>query len=126
MTAPQTDVPIRPFLIGFPAVGLVLGFVMRASGLAPWADLIWSISTLPVLFALLVEIVRRLRRGDVGLDIVAALSMTAALVVGQELAAAVVALMYAGGQYLEDFEDDYEDEEEDEDEDDEPPRRRRR
>ena len=103
MTAPQTDVPIRPFLIGFPAVGLVLGFVMRASGLAPWADLIWSISTLPVLFALLVEIVRRLRRGDVGLDIVAALSMTAALVVGQELAAAVVALMYAGGQYLEDF-----------------------
>ena len=36
-------------------------------------------------------------RGDVGLDIVAALSMTAALVFGEELAACVVALMYAGG-----------------------------
>jgi cation transport ATPase len=39
----------------------------------------------------------------VGLDIVAALSMAAALVFGQELAAAIVALMYAGGQYLEAF-----------------------
>ena len=38
-----------------------------------------------------------------GLDIVAALSMTAALVFGEELAAIVVALMYAGGQNLESF-----------------------
>jgi heavy metal translocating P-type ATPase len=44
-----------------------------------------------------------LRRGDVGLDIVAALSMLAALVFAEYLAAVVVALMYAGGQYLEDF-----------------------
>ena len=103
MPAPHSDVPIRPFLIGFPAAGLVLGFVLRASGFEPWADLVWALSTLPVLLALLVEILRRLGRGDFGLDIVAALSMTAALAVGQELAAAVVALMYAGGQYLEDF-----------------------
>ncbi|WFU38694.1 heavy metal translocating P-type ATPase [Bradyrhizobium sp. CB82] len=98
-----SDVPIRPFLIGFPAAGLVLGFVLRASGFSAWADLVWAIATLPVLLALLVEIVLRLKRGDLGLDIVAALSMTSALVVGEELAAAVVALMYAGGQYLEDL-----------------------
>jgi heavy metal translocating P-type ATPase len=49
------------------------------------------------------EIVIGLRRGDVGLDIVAALSMLAALVFAEYLAAVVVALMYAGGQYLEDF-----------------------
>ena len=54
-----------------------------------------------MLAALLAEIVTSLRRGDLGLDIVAALSMTAALVFGEKLAAAVVALMYAGGQYLE-------------------------
>jgi heavy metal translocating P-type ATPase len=101
--APRSDVPIRPFLIGFPAAGLVLGFALRASGGAAFAELIFALSTLPVLLALLVEIVRRLRRGDVGLDIVAALSMTAALAIGQELAACVVALMYAGGQYLESF-----------------------
>ena len=46
---------------------------------------------------------RSLRRGEVGLDIVAALSMTAALAVGENLAAIVVALMYSGGQYLEAF-----------------------
>ena len=58
---------------------------------------------MPVLLALLAEIVTSLRRGDLGLDIVAALSMTGALVVGETLAAAIVALMYAGGQYLESF-----------------------
>jgi heavy metal translocating P-type ATPase len=47
--------------------------------------------------------VSSLRRGDIGLDIVAALSMTAAVAFGEELAACVVALMYAGGQYLESF-----------------------
>lgn len=38
-----------------------------------------------------------------GLDIVAALSITGALVFREHLAAVVVALMYAGGQYLESF-----------------------
>jgi heavy metal translocating P-type ATPase len=49
------------------------------------------------------EIIIRLRRGDIGLDIIAALSITAALAAGEYLAADIVALMYAGGQYLEDF-----------------------
>jgi heavy metal translocating P-type ATPase len=39
----------------------------------------------------------------VGLDIVAALSMLAALVFAEYLAAVVVAVMYSGGQYLESF-----------------------
>ena len=58
---------------------------------------------MPVLAALLVEIVRSLLKGEVGLDIVAALSMSAALLFGETLAAAVVALMYAGGTFLESF-----------------------
>jgi heavy metal translocating P-type ATPase len=64
---------------------------------------VWGGSTVPVLLALLVDIVLSLRRREVGLDIVAALSMSAALVFGEELAAAVVALMYSGGQLLENF-----------------------
>jgi len=103
VSAFRTDIHVRPFLIGFPAAGLVLGFILRATGRDQWSDLAWATATLPALLALLVEIVRRLRRGEFGLDIVAALSMTAALVVGEELAAVVVALMYSGGQYLEDF-----------------------
>ncbi|MBB4038497.1 heavy metal translocating P-type ATPase [Microvirga flocculans] len=94
---------IRPILVVIPLLGLLLGFGARLAGYGQWAGLIWAGSTVPVLSALLVEIVASLRRGDVGLDIVAALSMTAALVFEEPLAAVVVALMYAGGQYLESF-----------------------
>ena len=99
------DVPIKPFLIGFPAAGLALGFGLRFAGFEACVNWVWALSAIPVLLALLVEIARSLRRGDFGLDIVAALSMAAALALGQELAAVVVALMYAGGQYLEAFAD---------------------
>jgi heavy metal translocating P-type ATPase len=99
----RADFDLRPVLVTIPAVGLALGFLVSAFGYGAWSGWIWAASTLPVLAALLVEIVSSLRRGDVGLDIVAAVSMTAALVFGEELAACVVALMYAGGQYLESF-----------------------
>ena len=70
----------------------------------PWAqDLPWAGAALLVLAFLLLEIGSSLRRGEFGLDIVAALSMSAAILFGEELAAAVVALMYSGGQLLEDF-----------------------
>jgi heavy metal translocating P-type ATPase len=93
----------RPLLVVVPAIGLVLGFAAQVSGRGAWSGWIWAASALPVLIALLIEIVTSLRRGEIGLDIVAALSMTAALAFGEELAAVVVALMYAGGQYLEHF-----------------------
>jgi heavy metal translocating P-type ATPase len=91
----------RPLLAILAAGGLAGGFVARWAGLAVWPDAIWAAATVPVLLALVAEIVTSLRRGDVGLDVVAGLSMTAALVFGEELAAAIVALMYAGGRLLE-------------------------
>jgi heavy metal translocating P-type ATPase len=93
----------RPFLAGLAAAGLAAGLVARLEGLNDWASVIWVAVTVPVLLALLVEITISLRRGDVGLDVVAALSMSAALAFGESLAASIVALMYAGGQYLESF-----------------------
>ncbi len=48
-----------------------------------------------MLAALIVEIIRSLSKDEVGLDIVAVPSMSAALLFGENLAAAVVALMYA-------------------------------
>jgi cation transport ATPase len=73
------------------------------AGLPEPAALAWLAGVVPVLAALLVEIVRSLSKGEVGLDIVAALSMSAALLFGETLAAAVVALMYSGGTFLEGF-----------------------
>jgi heavy metal translocating P-type ATPase len=57
----------------------------------------------PVLLVLLATTVVSLSRGEVGLDIVAALAMGGALAGGEYLAGVVVALMFAGGQALESY-----------------------
>jgi len=101
MTAQNTLTLARRFLSGLVAAGLVAGLVAPLAGLGAWSGPIWAAVTLPVLAALLFEIVTTLRRGDIGLDIVAALSMSAALAFGESLAAAIVALMYSGGRFLE-------------------------
>jgi heavy metal translocating P-type ATPase len=102
--APDSELKTaRPYLGGLAAAGLAAGVAVSLAGHGDWARLIWTAATLPVLAVLLIEIVTSLRRGDVGLDIVAALSMTGALVFGESLAASIVALMYGGGQYLESF-----------------------
>ncbi len=94
---------LRPVLVVIPALGLTLGFGIGSLGLQAWSGAVWFATTVPVLLTLLAEIATSLRRGDVGLDIVAALSMTVALLFQENLAAVVVALMYAGGQYLESY-----------------------
>ena len=83
--------------------GLIAGVAFYVAGRADIASLFWFAGVVPALAALVVEILRSIGRGEVGLDIVAALSMTAALVFGETLAAAVVAVMYAGGTFLESF-----------------------
>ena len=52
---------------------------------------------------LLVSIVRDFLAGRLGVDAVAFVSMSGALVLGQNLAGIVVAIMYSGGNLLEDF-----------------------
>lgn len=88
-------------LLAVAVAGLASGLVLTALGRDDSASVLWWAGVLPVLAALLMEIVRSLVRGEVGLDIVAALSMSAALAAGETLAAAVVAVMYAGGSFLE-------------------------
>lgn len=90
-------------LVGVAASGLAAGTLFWWLGHPDAAALAWALATTPVLVSLIIEIVRSLLRGDVGLDIVAGLSMTAALTFGEPLAANVVAVMYSGGQLLEAF-----------------------
>ncbi len=101
MTAQRALSVSRQFLAALVALGLAAGVVLRFAGHGAWSGPVWTAVTLPVLAVLVVQIVTSLRRGDVGLDIVAALSMSAALAFGESLAAAIVALMYSGGQFLE-------------------------
>lgn len=90
-------------LLSIALTGLTGGLALTLAGQSGLATLVWTAGVLPVLAALVVEILRSLWRGEMGLDIVAALSMSAALLFGEALAAAVVALMYSGGTFLEGF-----------------------
>lgn len=95
--------PIRVSLFFIAVAGLIGGLLAPFVGLAPFQSLIWGAAAGAVLAVLLYEIVTSLLKGEVGLDIVAGLSISAALAFGETLAAGVVALMYAGGQLLEDY-----------------------
>lgn len=92
----------RSVLVTIAVAGLAAGIFAWVIG-ADWASWAWMAGTVPVLAALIFEIITSLRRGEVGLDLVAALSMSVALAFGEELAGNVVALMYAGGQVLESY-----------------------
>lgn len=90
-------------LAGFALFGLALGGLSYALGRSDLASTAWLVSGLVVLIALLTEIVRSVLSGKVGVDAIAALSIGVALLLGETLAAAIVAMMYAGGQQLESF-----------------------
>ena len=99
----MTERNLRVMLIGVALAGLVVGTLAWALGETALADTIWAIGTLPVVIALAAAIVRDLLAGKLGVDAVALVSMSAALMLGENLAAAVVAVMYAGGSVLEDY-----------------------
>lgn len=98
----QTD-RLKTLLLIMALAGLAAGLALHLGARPDLARLAWAAGVLPVLASLLIEILRSLARGEVGLDIVAALSMSAALFFGETLAAAVVAVMYSGGTFLESF-----------------------
>ncbi len=103
MTNEKTRAGFNIALLIIALAGLAVGLGLSLAGNADFARIAWMAGVVPVLLALVVEIVRSLWRGEVGLDVVAALSMSAALAFGETLAAAVVALMYSGGTFLESF-----------------------
>jgi heavy metal translocating P-type ATPase len=93
-------------LVALAALGGVVG------GLAAWAvgepgvaDAFWAATTALLLVPLTLSVARSLLRGDVGVDAIALVSMAGALALGEYLAGAVVALMLAGGNALEEWAD---------------------
>ena len=90
---------------------LIIAVLGLALGLGVWRndidivspDAIWTAATLPVVATLAISILRDFWIGRIGVDAIALVSMSAALLLGQALAAVVVAIMYAGGTVLEDL-----------------------
>ena len=90
-------------LITIALIGLAVGAVCWVRGDHALAQRAWAAGAIPVILGLLVSIVRDLLAGRAGVDVIALLSMTGALLLQENLAAVVVAVMYAGGTMLEDF-----------------------
>ena len=98
-----TERSARRALIAIALAGLTLGLAATLAGRSELARWLWAVGTIPVVLALLVSMVRDFMAGRMGVDAVAFVSMTAALLLGETLAGAVVAVMYAGGSVLEDY-----------------------
>src|SRR5262245_7559905 len=94
---------LRRSLIVVAIAGLAAGAAARIAGYGSLADQCWFAATVPVAAGLVYSIVRDLAAGRMGVDAIALVSMVGALGLGQPLAGAVIALMYAGGNVLEDF-----------------------
>jgi len=78
----------------------LLAWLLQRNDLARY---FWTAGTIPVVIVLLFAIVRDLLAGRMGVDAIALVSMSGALALGEMLAAIVVAIMYSGGNLLEDF-----------------------
>ena len=99
----MTDRFLRRALIAIALAGLALGTLAWVAGRDALAGWIWAAGTFPVVIGLAVSMVRDVMAGRMGVDAIAFVSMSAALLLGENLAGAVVAVMYAGGNVLEDF-----------------------
>jgi heavy metal translocating P-type ATPase len=80
---------------------VAIGLALAAAGRHAPADWLWAAATAMLLVPLSWSVLRSLLRRDVGVDAIALVSMAGALALGEYLAGAVVALMLAGGNALE-------------------------
>ncbi len=91
-------------LLALAALGAVVaGGLLHLVGYEPAGDALWAASVAVILVPLTWSVARTLARGDVGVDAIALVSMTGALALHQYAAGAVIALMLAGGNALEEL-----------------------
>lgn len=93
--------PLRRLLLPGLLLALAAGGLAFASGQDILAQRLWAGATALVLALLVFHILSSLRRREFGLDLIAALAMGTALLFGENLAGAIVALMFTGGEALE-------------------------
>jgi heavy metal translocating P-type ATPase len=83
------------------AAAIAAGGVLHLLGARAAGDAVWATAVAVLLVPLTWSVAKTLRRGDLGVDMIALVAMATALALGQYLAGAVVALMLSGGNALE-------------------------
>ncbi len=82
-------------------VAIGIGGLLHLAGQPEAGDAVWAAATAVILVGLVSSVARTLMRGDVGVDAIALVAIAGALALHEYLAGAVVALMLAGGNALE-------------------------
>jgi heavy metal translocating P-type ATPase len=90
-------------MLAFTIAGLAAAGVFALLDLDLATDVSVILVAVVPLFPLVREMVEKLRRGQPGVDIIALLAVAASLALGELLTAAVIGLMLATGQFLEDY-----------------------
>ena len=90
--------PLRRLLAVSVLLCLAAGFVVP-----PAAGLLWGVPAAMVAAVVAADMTRGLLRGELGVDLIALLAIVAALLLGEFLTAAIIALMVAGGGALEEY-----------------------
>ena len=92
---------LEPALLAFTGGALGAGGIAWLLGARDVADLCWIAGTLIAVVPAALWVVLALRRGRLGVDLIAVLSLGGTLLVGEYLAGALIALMLAGGRALD-------------------------
>jgi heavy metal translocating P-type ATPase len=89
----------------FPLLVVLLctGAALYAASEPASATLAWQAGTAIALAVLTIEILKNALRGQFALDVVAAVAMATALALDEPLTGMIIAVMYSGGQALENF-----------------------
>ncbi len=98
---PQRRGRASELLLAASVLGLAAGGTLRLAGLPDGASLAWALTTMVGIVPLLGSVVAGLRRRELGVDLIALLAMAGAVLLDEDLAGAVVALMLASGRTLE-------------------------
>ena len=88
-------------LLSSPVLALLAWALQQLSGLAMPVDLLLAVSAMPAMLLLLRDVWRAIRQRDMGVDLLALLSIAGSLALQQPLTAAIIAAMTASGRWLD-------------------------
>ena len=94
---------LKPSLLAVSAASLTAGTLAWFADCPDPSAWLWGVGTAIILTSLVTEIGTSPGRGEFGLDLIAALAMSGALFLGEYFAGLIIAMMFAGGEALEDF-----------------------
>jgi heavy metal translocating P-type ATPase len=92
---------LEPVLLIVTVGALTVGVIAWLCGVTGLADLLWAVGTVAAVLPAVWWVVAALRRGQVGVDLIAVLSLAGTLAVGEYLAGSLIAVMLATGRVLD-------------------------